>query len=1265
MAVRFTTDQQKVIDTRNKNILVSAAAGSGKTAVLVERIIQLITDAEHPIDIDRLLVVTFTNAAAAGMKERISNAIQARLAQEPENLHLQRQAILVHQAQITTIHSFCLYLIKNHFESISLEPDFRVADEATVKLLAAEVKEQVLEEAFTRGQEDFLYMVEFICHNGREKVLEDYMDQLYLRAMSMPFPKKWLLERIKDYDFQDLEAFTHTDSGKYLLFHIQGILKSYRDAYDRLYRMATEPDGPYMYADVLEKERDYLDKVLCLESLSDIGMLLPNMEFTRLPAKKDDSVHPGKKEKIKALRTVYKKAIQELGAQFFGKSPQSIEEENAACKRVTEALVDLTITYMERLATEKRKRGMIDFNDMEHMALQILLRETEDGYEPTEVARSYQEFFEEVMIDEYQDSNMVQEYLVTAVSGEGLGKNNRFMVGDVKQSIYKFRLARPELFMEKYHAYAENKYDKCVNDNIKVSDDDNDQIVTASAAKNKETTQESDKNIRIDLKQNFRSRTQVLRATNSIFEKVMLPELGGIAYDEHAALYPGASYPEASGMEAELMIVTGDKPEHYDSKEWEAYCVSRRIKELVREGQILDQSGKGLRSITYADIVLLFRSPTSFEEAYKKIFAEQGIPIYMTSGSGYFDAVEIQNIIKLLQTIENPRLDIPLFGVCISVFGSISEEQLARVKIHYGQLLKNGQVSDKKGENCLYDMLCAYEQAYPQEETGLAISRLKKNLHKYRIQAEYMTVSELIYEILKDYQYREYISVLPDGAKRLSNVSLLLEKAKTFGNSSYQGLFAFTSYINQLQKQSVDYGEAGLAEYGDAVRVMSIHKSKGLEFPVAIVCGMGQKYQMRDKQQMLLIDNDMGLGMDYVNPTLRCKNRTLRKNVIALKMEQEILAEEQRILYVAMTRAKEKLIMAGYKEHYEEPEDLEKSSQVVPDIKIMSDNGTERTAGVITSESKKAEACMLSDILTCRSYLDLCLLARDAYSPIVVKTMTVEDYVVTEVVEAVTREERREQLEFMRNTDITSDPLAKAYEERFQYQYPHQNLKELYSKTSVSELKKAAIAEEQEAVFDAFEKANAEEIIPYIPAFMQEKSEIKGAERGTAYHRVMELTDFTNPPKNRAEWQKMLGHMLSTGKLSQRQRSCIFVPKLQEFMQSDIARRMQKAAMQGMLQKEKSFFLGIPADRVRVEFPHEEMMLVQGIIDAYFEEDNEFVLVDYKTDRVDTAKELAERYLVQMQYYAEALEKSFHKKVKEVVLYSLELGEEVIVEIEG
>ncbi len=1207
MAITFTKDQQKVIDTREKNILVSAAAGSGKTAVLVERILQLITDQQHPIDIDRLLVVTFTNAAAAGMKERISNAIQERLAADPMNAHLQRQAVLVHQAQITTIHSFCLYLIKNHFEAIALEPDFTVADEVTVKLISSEVKEQILEEAFAAAEPDFLNMVEFICHNTRESNLEEYIEQLYIRAMSMPFPKRWLLERKKDYTFRNMEEFTHTESGAYLLLHIKGLLKSYREAYGQLYRVATEPDGPYMYADILEAEMEYLEKLDAQEDLDALSKLLPNMKFDRLSSKKDESVHSGKREWVKKKRTDYKKAIQELGISFFGKSPQSIETENEICCAVAGTLIDMTITYMERLDAEKRRRGIIDFHDMEHMALKILLKETEDGYEPTEIAKGYQEFFAEVMIDEYQDSNMVQEYLVTAVSGEKIGKYNRFMVGDVKQSIYKFRLARPELFMEKYYAYAK----------------------------------EQDEDIRIDLKQNFRSRKEVLEATNSIFSKVMMQELGGIDYDEHAALYLGANYEEAPNMEAELLIATQDKPDLYDTKQWEAYCVAKRIKELVQDGYILDEEGEGLRKVTYKDIVLLFRAPSSFQDAYQTVFEQEGIPVFMASGSGYFDAAEIQNLVKLLQAIENPRLDVALFGVCISIFGNMTENELSKVKIYYNETIQKRQLSVKKSEQTLYEMLSLYKEDMPEDAISHKIQTLFEMLQNYRRKMEYLTVAELLYEILRDFHYKEYVSVLSDGEKRLANVMLLLEKAASFGIGGYQGLFAFTSYINQLHKQSIDYGEASNIEHTNAVKVMSIHKSKGLEFPVVFVCGMGQQYQMRDKQQMILIDNDMGLGMDYINVNLRSKNRTLRKNVIALKMEQEILAEEQRIFYVAMTRAKEKLIMAGYKAQIDVEEPMSFS-----------------------------ETCILSDVLEARSYLDLCLIARDEHTPIKLRVFTVEDYVATEIEEALSRDERKESLlaqlqSFAAEQKETSPQikrLKEAYDTRFSYQYPYENLQQLYSKTTVTELKREAMKEEWEGVYEAMEAPQQKEFTPYIPPFIQQAEEVKGAERGTAYHRVFELLDFTHIPNNMAEWKQALEQMEASGKLTQRQKECIYIKNMQQFAKTTLAKRMALAAKHDKLFKEQSFFLGIPANTMNETFPETEMMLVQGIMDAYFEEDGKLVLVDYKTDFIQQPEELRKRYHVQMEYYKKALEQALYMEVKEVILYSVTLGEEVCLE---
>ncbi len=1297
MSVQYTADQQRVIDTKNKNILVSAAAGSGKTAVLVERIIRRITDRENPLDIDRLLVVTFTNSAAAGMRERIGQAIERELSLYPNDTHLQRQAVLVHQALITTVHSFCLYLVRNHFEAIGLEPDFVVAEEATIKLLSKEVKENLLERYFASENPDFQYMVEYLCHTGRESVLDDYIDKLYERAMSMPFPEEWLTERKEDYDFASLEEFTNRPGGRFLLSHIRGLLSSYAESYRAAYKAAMEPDGPYMYADTLEAEMEFTEKLCRLESLEELGQYLPAMEFKRLSTKKDTSVDPTKREQVKNRRNEIKANIQKLGKDFFGKSPQSMEVENVGAKRALDMLVQVTLDYMEDLATAKRERGYIDYHDMEHMALQILLKsDGQGGFAVTEIAESYRARFEEVMVDEYQDSNLVQEYLVAAVSRD----NDHFMVGDVKQSIYKFRLARPELFMEKYQAYAV----------------------------------EDDTHVRIDLKQNFRSRAQVLDAVNSVFSRVMTMESGGIAYDESAALYPGAEYPRDLSAVAvlpgvntggndvsceqkegetkyrydryacECVISHGEIPEGLDAKRLEAYSAAQKIRELLKDGRISTEDRSGLRPVTYDDIVLLFRSPSLYEEAYREVFDREHIPLKVVSGSGYFDAREVQNLVKLLECVENPLSDIPLYGVCISVFGELKEEELARVQIYDSisahdaleeESLKaegvgtgtGGKGSGLTKEVTLWEKLGNFADACPRDPVSLKIRKLRSAIEKYRRQAEYCSVEELLRTILNDFHYREQMRLLPDGEKRAANVELLLERAAQFSTRGQHSLFSFVQYIRELHRQEIDYGEASVVGDHGAVRVMSIHKSKGLEFPIVIVGGIAHSYSMQDRQQLLLIDNDLGLGVDYVSPTGRSKNRTLQKNVISLKMERDILAEEQRIFYVAMTRAKEKLILCGYKRNAAElfegigtaPTGNEAAQAGNETIRSGSQKLKLREGGVRGADG----TCLLSDILSARSYLDLLLLSYDADTPIIYELFSAEDLTQAEIEETIGRAERREELEtkLAAQSEADKSDIVRA-NSALQYEYPYQVLTEINGKTSVSELKLAAMEEELGGVEEMFE---TERVVPCVPEFLKETKGLGGAAVGTAYHRVLELADFTALPTGYQAWQQFMDEMVEKGRLAGKQRDCVSPQKLDRFAQSALAHRMAEASKAGTLRKEQAFFLGVPANEVRktdlatvagnaqaagITAPSEaspavetgseqELVLIQGIIDAFFEEDDGIVLLDYKTDRIAVGQELVDKYHTQMQYYTRAIEQALAKKVKEIILYSFYLEEEV------
>ncbi|MCD7807367.1 MAG: helicase-exonuclease AddAB subunit AddA, partial [Lachnospiraceae bacterium] len=1037
MSMTFTPDQQRVIETEHKNILVSAAAGSGKTAVLVERIIRKITDREKPVDIDQLLVVTFTNNAAASMRERIGQAIERKLEQHPEDAHLQRQAVLVHQALITTIHSFCLYLVRNHFEQIGLEPDFTVADQATVDLLSKEVKDDLLERYFAAADPDFEYMVEYLCHTGREAALEDDIDQLYRRAMSMPFPEEWLLERKKDYDFSTLEEFTARPAGAFLLSHIRGLLASYREGYRAALKIAMEPDGPYVYVDTLERELEYIEKLCGMDSLEQLKKYLPAMEFARLSAKKDAVIDPEKREWVKTCRTRMKKNLEKLSADFFGKSPQSMETENAGARRALEMLVQVTLDYMHDLDRAKREKGYVDFHDMEHMALRILLKSDGQGnFTLTETALSYRQQFQEVMVDEYQDSNLVQEYLTAAVSRD----NDRFMVGDVKQSIYQFRLARPELFMEKYHEYA----------------------------KDDETS------VRIDLKQNFRSRPQVLEAVNSVFLKTMTMESGGIAYDESAALYPGAVFPEdpqkGSGNDpyaCECVISCGELPRNLDARQLEAYSAAQKVKELLRDGRISDESHTGLRPVTLGDIVLLFRSPSLYEEAYREVFARENIPLSFVSGSGYFDAREVQNLVKFLECVENPLSDLPMYGVCISLFGEMTEEDLARVQIYDRE--------QKEEQESLWGKLHKFTQGNPEDPVSWKIQKLLDSIRKYRRQAEYCSVEELLRNILNDFHYREQMRLLPDGEKRAANVELLIERAAQFASRGQHGLFSFVNYVKELHRQEIDYGESSAADQAHAVRMMSIHKSKGLEFPVVIVGGLAHSYTMRDRQQMLLIDNDLGLGIDYVSPAGRSKNKTLQKNAVSLKMERDILAEDQRIFYVAMTRAKEKLILCGYKKNGEE----------------LFVSGNAGLHPIEKSLRHQDNTCLLSDILSARSYLDLCLLADSPDSPFVYRLFTAADLAEDEILETEEQTGRKEILEqLFFNQKERESPGMLRENPALEYQYPWTELTRMNGKTSVSELKLAAMEEELGGVAEMFE---TERVVPCVPQFINETRGLGGA----------------------------------------------------------------------------------------------------------------------------------------------------------------------------
>ena len=1290
MGMKFTPEQQRVIELHNSNILVSAAAGSGKTAVLVERIIRMICDGEHPADIDRLLIVTFTNAAAAEMRERIAAGITARLEADPGNEHIQKQSALLHNAQITTIDSFSLFLIRNHFNEIGLDPDFRVADEGEIKLLQQEVLAQLLEDAYAgnfvpeealtsregygnegtvpelEAPEQFHACVEYFCPGGRESVLEQHILNLSRYAGSFPWPAEWLEERKNDYAAGDLDALVRSDYGQYLTERVNRTVEGCLEKLQEVKRLCELPDGPYMYGELTDAEIEQLERLTDCKNLEEQAAKIPAVTFARLPSKKDDSVDPAKRELAKAIRNSVKDTLSDLSESYFKTPLELAVEQGKACREPLRMLLDLVLEFDRRLLAAKQERHLIDFSDMEHYALQILLKwekveetgdagtdraETKYRIVPSDVALEYRQYFQEILIDEYQDSNLVQEYLLSAISGEEEGRYNRFMVGDVKQSIYKFRLARPELFLEKYDTYQENG-DLC----------------------------------RIDLAKNFRSRIQVVDAVNGVFSRIMSREIGGIAYDDKAALYPGAVYPaqEDPAYGSELLLIrkpekgeceeSGIGEQHaagagvlvdYDNvRQLEALAIAARIKQLKGSLKVMEKSTGELRPVRYSDMVILLRTTSGWDEEFKKILEQQGIPVYITSKTGYFGALEVQELLQFLRVLDNPRQDIPLFGVMQSVFGGFTQEEIAQIRsggeehsrkrMTLYEALKEVAQSGRTVEEG--EEISAGESAGEEAELSQKADTFLQRIGHYRDLTPFTSIRDLLQRILDDYDYLNYVTALPTGSKRRANVEMLLTKASAFEKTSYFGLFHFIRYMEQLEKYDVDYGEADtLDENADVVRIMSIHKSKGLEFPVVFVSGLSKRFNMQDANQSLIVDMDLGVAVDYVDSVRRIKNKTLRRAVLSAKMKEDNLAEELRVLYVALTRAREKLILTAVLDKADEKWELAQMT------------GQERLTYL--------------DFCEAGSYMDF-LLPILPQTGIAVKTLRTEDLAAEELGEQLRMGDRREQLRLIAcgETPLTGDLEENERKlmhlrERFAYQYPHPGLQKLYTKTTVSELKIAAMAEKDEAAFHTFEE---KEVVPYIPGFRREQEKVSGAVRGNAFHRVMELLDFTylftesglftGCPNNYEEYRRgldknrlqnrleeFLQRETVSLRLTEEYVKAVSLPKILNFLEQELAYRMWRAQEQGLLYREQPFVLGIDAKRLDQDLPEGEKVLIQGIIDVFFIEDGEIVLLDYKTDVIDSLEALWNRYNVQIQYYEEALTKLMQMPVKERILYSFYL----------
>ena len=1221
MATKWTDEQKKVIETRHRNLLVSAAAGSGKTAVLVERIIRMITDPEHPVDIDKLLVMTFTNAAAAEMRERVETALGKLLDEYPGNKNLERQNTLIHHAKITTIDSFCLNLLREHFHELDLDPGFRVADEGELMLLKADVMKELLEEYYGREDERFIKFVDTYATGRTDGGLEEYILKVWEFSQSNPWPGEWIAACRKELwaggTGEDGDPMEETAWMKYL---IQDVKRQAEEFLDGLYGaadLAAEEDGPQAYAPMLAEDIRGMEELKEAGTYREIAECLEGLKFGRLAAVRGKNVDPEKKEQAAAYRNVAKDGIKKMKALYLPGDIDEVFADLDACREPILMLLELAEEFSARFQEAKEEKNLVDFNDLEHFALEVLTGGSLD-HRPGAVADELSEIYEEILVDEYQDSNEVQETLIRCVSRERFGTPNVFMVGDVKQSIYKFRLAKPELFLEKYESYGKEDglYQK------------------------------------IELHKNFRSRPEVLSSINDVFYRIMTKQLGNIKYTDDAALYPGAEFPETpvdgQAKTEVLLLNTGDplfdgmdeEKADYTAKEAEARLIAGEIKKLTdpEHGMKIFNGKTGeYEPLKKKDIVILLRSLSGWSEEFLSVLGAAGIPAYADSRTGYFTAVEVETVLNMLALIDNPMQDIPLAGVLKSPIGGMKDRELAIVMAEFKK-------DPDRGEDIgFYGAVKRYMEKHGESEEDAVIYRklaaFRNLLTTLRKESMYLPVSRLIYRIFDLTGYDKYAAAMPAGKTRQANLAMLVQKAEDYEKTSYQGLFDFIRYIEKLKKYNTDFGEASRSgEHDDAVRIMSIHKSKGLEFPVVFLAGCGKKFNRQDARGRILIDEELGIAADFFDPEKKVKAPTLKKNVLARRSNLENMGEELRILYVAMTRAKEKLIITAGDKYM--------------------DNKLEKWGGI-----PAGGALPFTTLSAASSYMDWILMASNgAKNTLDVKNVPVKDLLVEE---AKNQEEKAK-------IYLELEQLRKAQPEEIPgligVKYPYAADLALHAKMSVSELKEQGqFVDDAESAFlikNVREKEDSEIIDNRSDTASEEKARIKRAsDRGTAYHRALELIRFAEI-SGYDDIVKELDRISEEKRMQETAIDMVYPGVLTKFFHSDIAARMKQADRNGKLRKESQFVVGIPAREMN-KADSDALILLQGIIDAWFEEDDGLVLVDYKTDRVKEGGEniLLDRYQIQLFYYAKALAQITGKKVKEAVIYSLALQKEIPVPI--
>lgn len=1223
----WTTMQQAAIDQREANILVSAAAGSGKTAVLTERVLRRIVgeDGEPPIELDRFLIVTFTSAAAQEMKERISSKLSSKMnefSEEPDKNakileYLERQMALVPQASISTIHAFCLKTIKAYFNRLDIDPNIKVGNEAELSMMRSELLDELMEQYLDEGHSPFMELAEvYGSVQGLEhlKVLLLEVDKF---SKSTPFPKVWLEEQVEKLktpyasinEMPWAESFTR---------QIQATLKDIKKIYEKAEGLCKQNDGPELYLAAIESDLAYLNQVREGQKLDEMISAINGISFVALSRKKQEC-DPVLKEKVKAYRDLAKEMIKGLQEDLAYVKDEKLLQQLPRIGHLMESLVEVIYDFEERYSKAKREAGVVDYNDLEHLCLELLIEPIYDengkviDQKYTEVAKELSKFYKEVYIDEYQDSNTVQETLLKAVAEAGEEEGpTRFMVGDMKQSIYRFRLANPLIFAEKYQNWTKHEGNK------------------PSTAKE----------VCIDLSQNFRSRENILEGVNDLFEQVMSPSVGDLEYDEYAKLRVGNLYhegepeslPEGALSEAiELHILETKEQEAEDENALEALkdaeCEAMMTAQLIHEllsgkgnpTHIYDKDMGQYRKVEARDIVILLRAPSTKAAIYEKALMNKGIGAYAETSSNFFEAIEIQTMISLLKIIDNPLQDIPLIAVLRSPIVGISFDELVYIR----------KASE---EGCFYDALKCYVEELDENSV---LKQFMNQLYLYREDSSELKTEELLARLYVETGYYRYAAMLPNGAKKKANLDLLKKYAAEYEANHNGKLFGYLQYLDKLSQTSEGLQEAKLVgDNENLVRIMSIHKSKGLEFSIVFLCDAGKRFNNNDLTNEILLHNDLGMAPDYMDTENYVKYPTLPKLAIKEQLKAENISEEMRVLYVALTRAKEKLFITGT---------VSKLEDKVSSWQLFADRKTKEIMPLGVKKGGSYLSWIGMSLYAHRQVDSFRTLLGDSPKYLFegksnwkVRVWHKEELGELRQQQQIDLLEKRERLEKW-DPGVGYSDYKEEIHRRLSFEYPHDQAVYLPTKVSVSEIKRQSqkLSEETYEI-KLFEEPDETP----APSFIKTKEVLAGARRGTLIHSVFEHVDYLRFHEAE-EFEAEIDRLILERKLEPEVKEVINVKTLAGMSQSKMIEKMRNAKQ---VEKEKAFIYLAKASMVNPDYPEDEEILIQGVIDAYFIDDEGITLIDYKTDYVDlqnkeaSLSKIRNRYEKQLSLYAKALE---------------------------